>query len=68
MGCINGFYVNKEEFWYQPDLSTMIFKDFMPCSISLYTCRISSLHYVQVPLAPSLRFARNNTLLFTIRI
>ena len=29
MGCINGFYVKKEEFWYQPDVSMTIFDDFM---------------------------------------
>ena len=23
----DGFYVGKDEFWYQPDLSTMIFQD-----------------------------------------
>ena len=39
----NGFYMKKEEFWYQSDLSTTIFKDFMFCLISLYTCRIDSL-------------------------
>ena len=39
----NGFYMKKEEFWYQSDLSTMIFEGFRSCLFSPYTCRISSL-------------------------
>ena len=39
----NGFYIKKENFWYQSDLSTTIFKDFMSCLFFPYTCRISSL-------------------------
>ena len=39
----NGFYMKKEEFWYQSDLSTIIFEGFRSCLFSPYTCRISSL-------------------------
>ena len=39
----NGLYMEKEKFWYQSDLSTTIFKDFMSCLFFPYTCGISSL-------------------------